>query len=95
MAPFQWQNCYADVHPLKGDLKGFWRISISGSWRVAEHACAETWRNIRDDLKGIQLAQLIGGNGTIWQVTEPRLSASNRLKVFQIDPPPCKRRCKK
>ena len=56
--------------------------------RMAEHACADTWRNIRDDLKGIQLAQLIGSNGTLWQVTEPRPSASNRLKSLQIKPPP-------
>ena len=56
--------------------------------RMAEHACAETWRNIRDDLKGIQLAQLIGANGTLWLVTEPRPSVSNRLKLLQINPPP-------
>ena len=56
--------------------------------RMAEHACADTWRNIRDDLKGIQLAQLIGSNGTLWQVTEPRPSASKRLKSPQISPPP-------
>ena len=56
--------------------------------RMAEHACAETWRNIRDDLKGIQLAQLIGSNGTLWLVTEPRPSVSNRLKLLQINPPP-------
>ena len=56
--------------------------------RMAEHACGDTWRNIRDDLKGVQLAQLIGSNGTLWQVTEPRPSASNRLKSLQIKPPP-------
>ncbi|MDE0005330.1 MAG: hypothetical protein OXQ29_21785 [Rhodospirillaceae bacterium] len=58
--------------------------------RMAEHACADTWRNIRDDLKGVQLAQLIGSNGTLWQVTEPRSSssASNRLRSLQIKPPP-------
>ena len=22
------------VHPLKGDLKGFWSVSVSGNWRV-------------------------------------------------------------
>lgn len=22
------------LHPLKGNLKGFWSISISGSWRI-------------------------------------------------------------
>jgi len=31
--------------------------------------CADTWRNIRDDLKQIKLAQLSSPNGTVWQVT--------------------------
>ncbi len=22
------------IHPLKGDLKGFWSVSVSGNWRV-------------------------------------------------------------
>lgn len=22
------------VHPLKGELKGFWSVSVSGNWRV-------------------------------------------------------------
>ena len=22
------------LHPLKGDLKGYWSISVSGNWRV-------------------------------------------------------------
>jgi hypothetical protein len=52
--------------------------------RVAEQACADTWRNIRDDLKQIKLAQLSGGNGTVWQVTEPRVEAKNRLKSLGI-----------
>ncbi len=34
--------------------------------RVAEQACADTWRNIRDDLKQIKLAQLLSPNGTVW-----------------------------
>ena len=55
--------------------------------RIAEHACGDTWRNIRDDLKGIQLVQLMGVNGTLWQVTEPRANASKQLKSLQIDPP--------
>ena len=49
--------------------------------RTAEHACADTWRNIRDDLKRIQLAQLIGSNATLWQVTEPCPSAELWSKV--------------
>ena len=55
--------------------------------RVTEHACADTWRNIRDDLKRIQLAQLLSPHGRIWQVTEPTPEAAKRLKLLQIKPP--------
>ncbi len=55
--------------------------------RAIEHAAQDTWRNIRDDLKTIQLAQLSSPNGTIWQVTEPRLEASKRLKKMKLQPP--------
>ena len=56
--------------------------------RVAEQACGDTWRNIRDDLRQIKLAQLIGPNGTVWQVTEPRPEARTRLKSLEIANPP-------
>jgi transposase len=56
--------------------------------RVAEHACADTWRNIRDDLKRIQLAQLLSPHGRVWQVTEPTPETAKRLKLLQIKPPP-------
>jgi transposase len=56
--------------------------------RVAERECADTWRNIRDDLKQIKLAHLSGPNGAVWQVTEPAPAARNRLKQLKIDPPP-------
>ena len=56
--------------------------------RVAEHACGDTWRNIRDDLKRIQLAQLLSPHGRVWQVTEPTPEAAKRLKSLQIKPPP-------
>ena len=55
--------------------------------RVTEHACADTWRNIRDDLKRIQLAQLLSPHGRVWQVTEPTPEAAKRLKLLQIKPP--------
>ena len=51
--------------------------------RMAEQACGDTWRNIRDDLKQIQLVQLSGPNGRLWQVTEPREGAHKRLKALQ------------
>jgi len=25
------------LHPLRGDLDGFWAVSISGNWRVIFH----------------------------------------------------------
>ncbi|MFQ5515864.1 MAG: IS1634 family transposase [Myxococcota bacterium] len=56
--------------------------------RVAEHACEDTWRNIRDDLEQIKLAQLLSPNGTVWQVTEPAPAALKRLKSLQIKSPP-------
>jgi hypothetical protein len=56
--------------------------------RVAEHACGDTWRNIRDDLKHIKLAQLSSPNGTVWQVTEPGKNAAKRLKTLHINKPP-------
>jgi hypothetical protein len=56
--------------------------------RVAEQACADTWRNIRDDLKQVKLAQLLSPNGTVWQVTEPAPAAAKRLKSMQISRPP-------
>jgi hypothetical protein len=55
--------------------------------RAAEHACADTWRNIRADLKRIQLAQLLSPHGSVWQVTEPTPEAAKRLKSLQIKPP--------
>lgn len=24
----------SDLHPLKGNLKGFWSVRVSGSWRI-------------------------------------------------------------
>lgn len=56
--------------------------------RVAEHACEDTWRNIRDDLKRIKLAQLSSPHGTVWQVTEPTPAAAKRLKALAIKNPP-------
>ena len=55
---------------------------------VAERGCGDTWRNIRDDLKQIKLAQLSGPNGTVWQVTDPREEARKRLKSLEIGSPP-------
>lgn len=56
--------------------------------RTIEHACGDTWRNIRDDLKRIQLAQLLSPHGTVWQVTDPTTDASKYLKALAIKPPP-------
>ncbi len=56
--------------------------------RLAENACDDTWRNIRDDLRQIKLAQLLTPQGEVWQVTAPGESALKRLKQLKIPPPP-------
>jgi len=56
--------------------------------RMAEQGCADTWANIRDDLKQIKLAQLSSPNGVVWQVTEPTPACLNRLKSLKISKPP-------
>jgi hypothetical protein len=55
--------------------------------RTIEYACQDAWRNIRDDLKQIQLALLLSPHGRVWQVTEPSQDAAKRLKTLQIPPP--------
>jgi hypothetical protein len=56
--------------------------------RLAEKACGDTWRNIRDDLRQVKLAQFLTPQGELWQVTEPLPAATNRLKQLKIPPPP-------
>jgi len=53
-----------------------------------EQACGDTWRNIRDDLRQVKLAQLLTPHGVVWQVTEPGPAAANRLKQLGIRAPP-------
>jgi hypothetical protein len=55
--------------------------------RTIEHACQDTWRNVRDDLERIQLAELFSPHGTVWQVTDPTPEAAKRLKSLKIKPP--------
>ena len=47
-------------------LRGLHRAVADLLERMAERACGDTWRNIRDDLKQIQLVQLSGPNGRLW-----------------------------
>lgn len=56
--------------------------------RIAENACDDTWRNIRDDLRQIKLAQFSTPNGEVWQVTDAQPAAAQRLKQLGIRPPP-------
>ena len=55
--------------------------------RTVEHACNDTWRNVSDKLRRIQLAQLSSPHGSVWQVTEPITDAAKCLKSLQIKPP--------
>jgi transposase len=56
--------------------------------RVIEHACGDTWRNIRADLEQMKLAQLSSPHGEVWQVTGPSSDAANRLQRLGIKNPP-------
>ena len=56
--------------------------------RVIEQACGDTWRNIRDALDRIKLAQLLSPHGEVWQVTEPSPEASNYLQSLELKNPP-------
>ena len=47
-------------------------------------ATGETWRRIRDRLKRIQLAQLLSGGKTAWQVTEPSEEARKILDNLEL-----------
>ena len=55
--------------------------------RVAEQSCTDTWRNIQADLREIKLSQLLGPNGTVWQVSEPQRESRKRLKRLGIKAP--------
>ena len=55
--------------------------------RTVEHACGDTWRNVTDSLRRIQLAQLSSPHGTVWQVTDPTPDAAKCKKSLQIKPP--------
>ena len=52
-----------------------------------EQACGDTWRNIRNRLKRIQLAQLLSGEKTVWQVTKASEEARNLLQKLHLDEP--------
>ncbi len=56
--------------------------------RLAERGYGDTWRNIRDDLRQIKLAQFLTPHGELWQVTDPLPPAANRLKQQGIPAPP-------
>jgi hypothetical protein len=56
--------------------------------RTVEHACNDTWRNVADRLRRVQLAQLSSPHGTVWQVTDPTPDTAKCLKSLQIKPPP-------
>src|SRR5215469_9198743 len=55
---------------------------------IAEQACGDTWRKIRDDLKQIKLAQLSSSICNVSETTEPAPAALKRLKSLNIPKPP-------
>lgn len=77
-------------HSLEHRIRAHVMLAVLGLLleRIAEQACEDTWRNIRDDLKQIKVAQLLGPDGELWQVTEPGVSARKRLQSLEIKNPP-------
>lgn len=77
-------------HWTEGRIRAHVAITVHALMleRAAEKLCADTWRNIRDDLKQVKLVQLSGPEGTIWQATEPNVGARSRLSKMKIEPPP-------
>ncbi len=77
-------------HRLEHRIRAHVALAVLGLLleRVAERACDDTWRNIRDHLRQIKLVQLKAPEGTLWQVTEPQPAAAKRLKSLGIDNPP-------
>ena len=55
--------------------------------RMAEHGVGNRWRNIGHDLRGIKLVKIRGSEGIWWQVTRPRLHATQLLKHLKIEAP--------
>ena len=55
--------------------------------RMPERACGDAWRNIRNRLKRIQLAQLLSEGKTIWQVRELPEKARKILEDLELGEP--------
>lgn len=54
--------------------------------RLAEQVYNDTWRNIRDHLKQIKLAQLSSPIGMVWQVREAPPQALKRIRSERAGP---------
>lgn len=77
-------------HSTEQRIRAHVMLSVLGLLleRMAEKACGDTWRNIRDDLKQIKVVQLSGPEGDLWQITEPQTGARKRLTSLSIKTPP-------
>lgn len=77
-------------HHLEHRIRAHVAIAVLGLLieRLAEHACGDTWRNIRDDLRLMKVVELSGPDGAVRQTTEPNARVLKRLKSLDIDRPP-------
>lgn len=56
--------------------------------RYAEHLTGETWRNVRDSLKKIKVAQFFAPQGMVLQTSEPKPETLKTLKLLGVPKPP-------
>jgi len=56
--------------------------------RYAEHLSGETWRNVRDSLKKIKVAQFFAPQGMVLQTSEPKPETLKTLKLLGVPKPP-------
>jgi hypothetical protein len=56
--------------------------------RVAERACEDTWRNIRDRLEHLKVARFRTPHGRLIQTSELRPETLKVLNQLRIKPPP-------
>ena len=82
-----------DLRPVYHRREERIRAHITLCWlallfvRVCEYKTGETWRNIRDEFKRMQLITFSARYGTFKQVTEPTKAQMHFLKQLELEPP--------
>ena len=82
-----------DLRPIYHRREERIRAHITLCWlallfvRVCEYKTGETWRNIRDEFKRMQIGTFSARYGTFKQVTAPTKAQMHFLKQLELEPP--------